>query len=190
MILKFSNELECSKEDCSKINLDWDKCCKCLKMRRNMLKLELRHELDSEGQILTKSNSQKLLELAKKSKKDKKESKKEEIIKNQHDNLYNNSSVKNDKNKINKEISNEKISIGDNRKEIKEIFKNENKDNLDLNLTAKKNDNKINNYEFLNLKEENSKDLNNKINKNDEKFNDSNNNNSISNNPIRKFLWY
>ena len=186
MILKFSNELECSKEDCPKINLDWDKCCKCLKMRRNMLKLELRHELDSEGQILTKSNSQKLLELAKKSKKDKKESKKEEIIKNQHDNLYNNSSVKNDKNKINKEISNEKISIGDNRKEIKEIFKNENKDNLDLNLTVKKNDNKINNYEFLNLKEENSKDL--KINKNDEKFNDSNNNTSISNNPIANFF--
>ena len=124
MILKFSNELECSKEDCPKINLDWDKCCKCLKMRRNMLKLEMRHELDSEGQILTKSNSQKLLELAKKSKKDKKENKNEEIIKNQHDNIYNNLSSKNDNNKINIEKLNKKQLIENNTKVIEENFKN------------------------------------------------------------------
>ena len=69
MILKFSNELECTKDDCPKMNLDWEKCCKCLKMRRNMLKLSIRNDLDSDGHILAKSNSQKLLELAKKSKK-------------------------------------------------------------------------------------------------------------------------
>ena len=189
MILKFSNELECTKDDCPKMNLDWEKCCKCLKMRRNMLKLSIRNDLDSDGHILAKSNSQKLLELAKKSKKDKKENKNEEIIKNQHDNIYNNLSSKNDNNKINIEKLNKKQSIENNTKGIEENFKNENKDILNLNLTEKRSDNKIHKNDELNLKDKISKDLNIKDNnKNEIKLNDSNKNNSISNNQIANFF--
>ena len=147
MILKFSNELECKKDDCYKINSDWGKCCKWLKMRRNVINLIKCHELDSEGYILTKSNSQKLLELAKKSKKDKKENKNEEIIKNRHDNLYNNLNLKNENDKINTEILNVKNIIEKKTKESKENYKSENKDNLNLNSIEKTNDNIFHKYE-------------------------------------------
>ena len=88
MILKFSNELKCDKEECSKNNLDWQKCCRWLNMRRNMMNLMMRSELNSEGQFFNKSNSQKDFELPKKIKKDKKENKNEKIDKNQHNNIY------------------------------------------------------------------------------------------------------
>ena len=185
MILKFSNELECKKDDCYKINSDWGKCCKWLKMRRNVINLIKCHELDSEGYILTKSNSQKLLELAKKSKKDKKENKNEEIIKNRHDNLYNNLNLKNENDKINTEILNVKNIIEKKTKESKENYKSENKDNLNLNSIEKTNDNIFHKYEEHNLKDGISKDLNIDNNQNEGKLNDSNNN--ISNNPNENF---
>ena len=107
MLLKFSNELDCDDDNNTKKNFDLDRCCKCLKMRRNMMDLMLRQELNSEEQYLNKSNSQKHLDLLKKPKKEKKENKKEEIIKNHHDNIYNNLISKEEKNKIIDDISNE-----------------------------------------------------------------------------------
>ena len=85
MLLRFSKELECNEEENCKNNLDLERCCKCVMMRRNMMDLMLRQELNSEGQLLTKSNSQKQLEILKNSKKDKKDKKNEEIFKNQND---------------------------------------------------------------------------------------------------------
>ena len=147
-----------------------------------MLNLMMRHELDSEGHFLTKSNSQKFLELTKK---DKKENKKEEITKNKNDN-YNNLNSINEYNKANIEKSNVKEAKENNTKEINEKNKNENKDDLDLNLTSIKSINKNNKNDDLNLNNKISKDLNDKINENDEKFNNSNNN--PSNNPIENFF--
>ena len=198
MILKFSNELKCTKEETYKKDLDWQKCCKCLNMRRNMMKLMMRHELNSEGQILTKSNSQKYLEIPKNNKKDKKENKNEEIIKNQHDNLNINLNSQNEKNMNNKDISNSKkskeknvlITKPNNVIELK--VKDKNDDKNDLDLIGKKSDNKIPKDNSLNFKFQNSNDSNqeniNKI-KNAIKLNDSDNNpNSISNNPITNFF--
>ena len=98
MILKFSYELKCDKGESYKNNLDWQKCCRWVNMRRNMMNLMMRDELNSEGQFFNKPNSQKDFELPTKSKKDKKENKNEEIVKNQHDNIYINSNSNEEKN--------------------------------------------------------------------------------------------
>ena len=194
MILKFSNELKCDKEECSKNNLDWQKCCRWLNMRRNMMNLMMRSELNSEGQFFNKSNSQKDFELPKKIKKDKKENKNEEIVKNQHDNIYINLNSNDEKNIVNKDIQIGQIKKIINKKnnviEEKGNEKNEIKENLNLN--AQKSDNIIQKDDELNLKIQNSNDSNleNIGNiKNDSQINDSNNKaQSISNNPISNFF--
>ena len=194
MILKFSNELKCDKEECSKNNLDWQKCCRWLNMRRNMMNLMMRSELNSEGQFFNKSNSQKDFELPKKIKKDKKENKNEEIVKNQHDNIYINLNSNDEKNIVNKEIQIGQIKKIINKKnnviEEKGNEKNEIKENLNLN--EQKSDNIIQKDDELNLKIQNSNDSNleNIGNiKNDSQINDSNNKaQSISNNPISNFF--
>ena len=196
MLLKFSNELDCDDDNNTKKNFDLDRCCKCLKMRRNMMDLMLRQELNSEEQYLNKSNSQKHLDLLKKPKKEKKENKKEEIIKNHHDNIYNNLISKEEKNKIIDDISNEQKLVSKieennieniNNINIKEEEKHK-KDNHD-----QQNDNKNIKEDIkrdeLNIKnaQKNSIDLN--VDKNEIKLSESDNNvKSISNNPISNFF--
>ena len=196
MLLKFSNELDCDDDNNTKKNFDLDRCCKCLKMRRNMMDLMLRQELNSEEQYLNKSNSQKHLDLLKKPKKEKKENKKEEIIKNHHDNIYNNLISKEEKNKIIDDISNEQKLVSKieennieniNNINIKEEEKHQ-KDNHD-----QQNDNKNIKEDIkrdeLNKKnaQKNSIDLN--ADKNEIKLSESDNNvKSISNNPISNFF--
>ena len=190
MILKFSYELKCNKEGSYKNNLDWQKCCRWLNMRRNMMNLMMRDELNSEGQFFNKANSQKDFELPKKFKKDKKENKNEEIVKNQHDNIYINLNSNEDKNTNNKEIQIEQIkkiiNKDNNDTEEKGNDRNEIKENLDLN--DQKSDNVIQKDDELNLKIQNSTDSNleNIGNNNiDLQLNNSNNKApSISNNPI------
>ena len=190
MILKFSYELKCNKEGSYKNNLDWQKCCRWLNMRRNMMNLMMRDELNSEGQFFNKANSQKDFELPKKFKKDKKENKNEEIVKNQHDNIYINLNSNEDKNTNNKEIQIEQIkkiiNKDNNDTEEKGNDRNEIKENLDLN--DQKSDNVIQKDDELNLKIQNSTDSNleNIGNINiDLQLNNSNNKApSISNNPI------
>ena len=190
MILKFSYELKCDKGESYKNNLDWQKCCRWLNMRRNMMNLMMRDELNSEGQFFNKPNSQKDFELPKKSKKDKKENKNEEIVKNQHDNVYINLNSNEDKNTNNKEIQIEQIkkiiNKNNNDTEEKGNDRNEIKENLDLN--DQKSDNVIQKDDELNLKIQNSTDSNleNIGNINiDLQLNNSNNKApSISNNPI------
>ena len=190
MILKFSYELKCNKEGSYKNNLDWQKCCRWVNMRRNMMNLMMRDELNSEGQFFNKPNSQKDFELPKKSKKDKKENKNEEIVKNQHDNIYINLNSNEDKNTNNKEIQIEQIkkiiNKDNNDTEEKGNDRNEIKENLDLN--DQKSDNVIQKDDELNLKIQNSTDSNleNIGNINiDLQLNNSNNKApSISNNPI------
>ena len=190
MILKFSYELKCDKGESYKNNLDWQKCCRWLNMRRNMMNLMMRDELNSEGQFFNKPNSQKDFELPKKSKKDKKENKNEEIVKNQHDNIYINSNSNEEKNTNNNEIQIEQIkkiiNKNNNDTEEKGNDRNEIKENLDLN--DQKSDNVIQKDDELNLKIQNSTDSNleNIGNINiDLQLNNSNNKApSISNNPI------
>ena len=190
MILKFSYELKCDKGESYKNNLDWQKCCRWLNMRRNMMNLMMRDELNSEGEFFNKANSQKDFELPKKSKKDKKENKNEEIVKNQHDNIYINLNSNEDKNTNNKEIQIEQIkkiiNKNNNDTEEKGNDRNEIKENLDLN--DQKSDNVIQKDDELNLKIQNSTDSNleNIGNINiDLQLNNSNNKApSISNNPI------
>ena len=190
MILKFSYELKCDKGESYKNNLDWQKCCRWLNMRRNMMNLVMRDELNSEGQFFNKPNSQKDFELPKKSKKDKKENKNEEIVKNQHDNIYINSNSNEEKNTNNNEIQIEQIkkiiNKNNNDTEEKGNDRNEIKENLDLN--DQKSDNVIQKDDELNLKIQNSTDSNleNIGNINiDLQLNNSNNKApSISNNPI------
>ena len=200
MLLKFSNELDCDEDNNAKKNLDLDRCCKCLKMRRNMMDLMLRQELNSEEQYLNKSNSQKHLDLLKKQKKEKKENKKEEIIKNHHDNIYNDLISQEEKNKINNDISNEKKLVSNieesnieniNNINIKEEEEKLKKDNLDI--IQQQNNSKIikeeNKKDELNIKniQKNSIDLNEE--KNEIKLSESDNNvKSISNNPISNFF--
>ena len=190
MILKFSYELKCNKEGSYKNNLDWQKCCRWVNMRRNMMNLMMRDELNSEGEFFNKPNSQKDFELPKKFKKDKKENKNEEIVKNQHDNIYINLNSNEDKNTNNKEIQIEQIkkiiNKDNNDTEEKGNDRNEIKENLDLN--DQKSDNVIQKDDELNLKIQNSTDSNleNIGNINiDLQLNNSNNKApSISNNPI------
>ena len=190
MILKFSYELKCNKEGSYKNNLDWQKCCRWVNMRRNMMNLMMRDELNSEGEFFNKPNSQKDFELPKKSKKDKKENKNEEIVKNQHDNIYINLNSNEDKNTNNKEIQIEQIkkiiNKDNNDTEEKGNDRNEIKENLDLN--DQKSGNVIQKDDELNLKIQNSTDSNleNIGNINiDLQLNNSNNKApSISNNPI------
>ena len=196
MLLKFSNELDCDDDNNTKKNFDLDRCCKCLKMRRNMMDLMLRQELNSEEQYLNKSNSQKHLDLLKKPKKEKKENKKEEIIKNHHDNIYNNLISKEEKNKIIDDISNEQklvskieennieninnINIKEEEKHKKDNHDQQN-DNKNIKEDIKRNE--------LNIKiaQNNSIDLN--ADKNEIKLSESDNNvKSISNNPISNFF--
>ena len=196
MLLKFSNELDCDDDNNTKKNFDLDRCCKCLKMRRNMMDLMLRQELNSEEQYLNKSNSQKHLDLLKKPKKEKKENKKEEIIKNHHDNIYNNLISKEEKNKIIDDISNEQklvskieennieninnINIKEEEKHKKDNHDQQN-DNKNIKEDIKRNE--------LNIKiaQKNSIDLN--ADKNEIKLSESDNNvKSISNNPISNFF--
>ena len=196
MLLKFSNELDCDDDNNTKKNFDLDRCCKCLKMRRNMMDLMLRQELNSEEQYLNKSNSQKHLDLLKKPKKEKKENKKEEIIKNHHDNIYNNLISKEEKNKIIDDISNE-------QKLVSKIEENniENINNINIKEEEKhKKDNHEQQNDNKNIKEDikrdelniknaqkNSIDLN--ADKNEIKLSESDNNvKSISNNPISNFF--
>ena len=194
MILKFSYELKCNKEGSYKNNLDWQKCCRWLNMRRNMMNLMMRDELNSEGQFFNKPNSQKDFELPKKSKKDKKENKNEEIVKNQHDNIYINSNSNEEKNTNNNEIQIEQIkkiiNKNNNDTEEKGNDRNEIKENLDLN--DQKSDNVIQKDDDLNLKIQNSTDSNleNIGNiKNDLQLNNSNKEaQSISNNPISNYF--
>ena len=196
MLLKFSNELDCDDDNNTKKNFDLDRCCKCLKMRRNMMDLMLRQELNSEEQYLNKSNSQKHLDLLKKPKKEKKENKKEEIIKNHNDNIYNNLISKEEKNKIIDDISNE-------QKLVSKIEENniENINNINIKEEEKlKKDNHDQQNDNKNIKEDikrdelniknaqkNSIDLN--TDKNEIKLSESDNNvKSISNNPISIFF--
>lgn len=200
MLLKFSNELDCDDESNSKNKFNWDCCCKCLKMRRNMMDLMLRQELNSEEQFLTKSNSQKHLDIPKKSKKDKKENKKEEIIKNHNDNIYKNLISQNQKNEINKDKSNEKKPISKVQEinaEINNIIDSKNQDknnkinNIDISNQKNndkfiKEDKKQDEINDKNIKK-NSLDLN--ADKNEIKLSESDNNvKSISNNPISNFF--
>ena len=196
MLLKFSNELDCDDDNNTKKNFDLDRCCKCLKMRRNMMDLMLRQELNSEEQYLNKSNSQKHLDLLKKPKKEKKENKKEEIIKNHHDNIYNNLISKEEKNKIIDDISNE-------QKLVSKIEENniENINNINIKEEEKhKKDNHDQQNDNKNIKEDIKRDELNKKNaqknsidlnadKNEIKLSESDNNvKSISNNPISNFF--
>ena len=197
MLLKFSNELDCDDDNNTKKNFDLDRCCKCLKMRRNMMDLMLRQELNSEEQYLNKSNSQKHLDLLKKPKKEKKENKKEEIIKNHHDNIYNNLISKEEKNKIIDDISNEQKLVSkieeNNIKNINNINIKEEEEKLKKDNHDQQNDNKNIKEDIkrdeLNIKnaQKNSIDLN--VDKNEIKLNESDNNvKSISNNPISNFF--
>ena len=197
MLLKFSNELDCDDDNNTKKNFDLDRCCKCLKMRRNMMDLMLRQELNSEEQYLNKSNSQKHLDLLKKPKKEKKENKKEEIIKNHHDNIYNNLISKEEKNKIIDDISNEQKLVSkieeNNIENINNINIKEEEEKLKKDNHDQQNDNKniredVKRVE-LNIKnaQKNSIDLN--ADKNEIKLSESDNNvKSISNNPISNFF--
>ena len=197
MLLKFSNELDCDDDNNTKKNFDLDRCCKCLKMRRNMMDLMLRQELNSEEQYLNKSNSQKHLDLLKKPKKEKKENKKEEIIKNHHDNIYNNLISKEEKNKIIDDISNEQKLVSKieennieninniNIKEEEEKLKKDNHDQQNNNKNIKEDIKR----DELNIKiaQNNSIDLN--ADKNEIKLSESDKNvKSISNNPISNFF--
>ena len=197
MLLKFSNELDCDDDNNAKKNFDLDRCCKCLKMRRNMMDLMLRQELNSEEQYLNKSNSQKHLDLLKKPKKEKKENKKEEIIKNHHDNIYNNLISKEEKNKIIDDISNEQKLVSkieeNNIENINNINIKEEEEKLKKDNHDQQNDNKNIKEDIkrdeLNIKnaQKNSIDLN--VDKNEIKLNESDNNvKSISNNPISNFF--
>ena len=197
MLLKFSNELDCDDDNNTKKNFDLDRCCKCLKMRRNMMDLMLRQELNSEEQYLNKSNSQKHLDLLKKPKKEKKENKKEEIIKNHHDNIYNNLISKEEKNKIIDDISNEQKLVSkieeNNIENINNINIKEEEEKLKKDNHVQQNDNKNIKEDIkrdeLNIKiaQNNSIDLN--ADKNEIKLSESDNNvKSISNNPISNFF--
>ena len=197
MLLKFSNELDCDDDNNTKKNFDLDRCCKCLKMRRNMMDLMLRQELNSEEQYLNKSNSQKHLDLLKKPKKEKKENKKEEIIKNHHDNIYNNLISKEEKNKIIDDISNEQKLVSkieeNNIENINNINIKEEEEKLKKDNHDQQNDNKNIKEDIkrdeLNIKiaQNNSIDLN--ADKNEIKLSESDNNvKSISNNPISIFF--
>ena len=197
MLLKFSNELDCDDDNNTKKNFDLDRCCKCLKMRRNMMDLMLRQELNSEEQYLNKSNSQKHLDLLKKPKKEKKENKKEEIIKNHHDNIYNNLISKEEKNKIIDDISNEQKLVSkieeNNIENINNINIKEEEEKLKKDNHDQQNDNKNIKEDIkrdeLNIKivQNNSIDLN--ADKNEIKLSESDNNDkSISNNPISNFF--
>ena len=197
MLLKFSNELDCDDDNNTKKNFDLDRCCKCLKMRRNMMDLMLRQELNSEEQYLNKSNSQKHLDLLKKPKKEKKENKKEEIIKNHHDNIYNNLISKEEKNKIIDDISNEQKLVSkieeNNIENINNINIKEEEEKLKKDNHEQQNDNKNIKEDIkrdeLNIKnaQKNSIDLN--ADKNEIKLSESDNNvKSISNNPISNFF--
>ena len=197
MLLKFSNELDCDDDNNTKKNFDLDRCCKCLKMRRNMMDLMLRQELNSEEQYLNKSNSQKHLDLLKKPKKEKKENKKEEIIKNHHDNIYNNLISKEEKNKIIDDISNEQKLVSkieeNNIENINNINIKEEEEKLKKDNHDQQNDNKNIKEDIkrdeLNIKiaQNNSIDLN--ADKNEIKLSESDNNvKSISNNPISNFF--
>ena len=157
------------------------------------MNLMMRDELNSEGQFFNKPNSQKDFELPKKSKKDKKENKNEEIVKNQHDNIYINSNSNEEKNTNNNEIQIEQIKKIINKKNNDAEEKgndNEIKENLDLN--DQKSDNIIQKDDDLNLKIQNSTDSNleNIGNiKNDLQLNNSNKEaQSISNNPISNYF--
>ena len=197
MLLKFSNELDCDDDNNTKKNFDLDRCCKCLKMRRNMMDLMLRQELNSEEQYLNKSNSQKHLDLLKKPKKEKKENKKEEIIKNHHDNIYNNLISKEEKNKIIDDISNKQKLVSkieeNNIENINNINIKEEEEKLKKDNHDQQNDNKNIKEDIkrdeLNKKntQNNSIDLN--ADKNEIKLSESDNNvKSISNNPISNFF--
>ena len=197
MLLKFSNELDCDDDNNTKKNFDLDRCCKCLKMRRNMMDLMLRQELNSEEQYLNKSNSQKHLDLLKKPKKEKKENKKEEIIKNHHDNIYNNLISKEEKNKLIDDISNEQKLVSkieeNNIENINNINIKEEEEKLKKDNHDQQNDNKNIKEDIkrdeLNIKiaQNNSIDLN--ADKNEIKLSESDNNvKSISNNPISNFF--
>ena len=197
MLLKFSNELDCDDDNNTKKNFDLDRCCKCLKMRRNMMDLMLRQELNSEEQYLNKSNSQKHLDLLKKPKKEKKENKKEEIIKNHHDNIYNNLISKEEKNKIIDDISNEQKLVSkieeNNIENINNINIKEEEEKLKKDNHDQQNDNKNIKEDIkrdeLNIKiaQNNSIDLN--ADKNEIKLSESDKNvKSISNNPISNFF--
>ena len=197
MLLKFSNELDCDDDNNTKKNFDLDRCCKCLKMRRNMMDLMLRQELNSEEQYLNKSNSQKHLDLLKKPKKEKKENKKEEIIKNHNDNIYNNLISKEEKNKIIDDISNEQKLVSkieeNNIENINNINIKEEEEKLKKDNHEQQNDNKNIKEDIkrdeLNIKnaQKNSIDLN--TDKNEIKLSESDNNvKSISNNPISNFF--
>ena len=197
MLLKFSNELDCDDDNNTKKNFDLDRCCKCLKMRRNMMDLMLRQELNYEEQYLNKSNSQKHLDLLKKPKKEKKENKKEEIIKNHHDNIYNNLISKEEKNKIIDDISNEQKLVSkieeNNIENINNINIKEEEEKLKKDNHDQQNDNKNIKEDIkrdeLNIKiaQNNSIDLN--SDKNEIKLSESDNNvKSISNNPISNFF--
>ena len=197
MLLRFSKELECNEEENCKNNLDLERCCKCVMMRRNMMDLMLRQELNSEGQLLTKSNSQKQLEILKNSKKDKKDKKNEEIFKNQNDIKYNIFNFSGLINKDNKETPKEKKSnkvfqentienIKDNINEKKDNEKIDDKENI--NLVKLKNDDK-NQEEQINIKDNNILNKISDFNKNEIKFNDLDNNaQNISNNPLANFI--
>ena len=138
MLLKFSNELDCDDDNNTKKNFDLDRCCKCLKMRRNMMDLMLRQELNSEEQYLNKSNSQKHLDLLKKPKKEKKENKKEEIKNEKQENKK--EEVKNEKN-----IKKNERKETTNQKKVDDKNKQENKkeeiklNNEDKNINQQKN---------------------------------------------------
>ena len=197
MILKFSNELDCEENNLCKKNLDLDRCCKCLKMRRNMMNLLLRNELQSEEEFFNRANSQKKVDITKKSKKNKNGNKNEEISKNQHDIKYINLNSNEEKNKINEDYLKEKNEIGkinenNNNIEISTNTKEEIKIeefNENINIEEQKSDNKLQKEDEINLKKKNSIDLNIDNIKNEIKLNDSDNNvKSISNNAIANFL--
>ena len=171
MILKFSNELDCNEDESYKNNMEYKICYNCcLNMRRNMMNLMLRHDLNLADQFPTKSNSTKDLDLTKKTKKNIKDKIKEEIIKNQHDNIYKNINIQNEKKNLNEggikeKKSNTKINIENKNDDVKE-------------------NNIINEKDNLNLIEENS---DNKIKKEDE-INNKSIDKNIPNNPIANFI--
>ena len=190
MLLKFLNEFKCTPEN-TKNNFDWKICCcNCLTMKRNMLNFMKSQGLDPKEKVLSKSNSQKYLEILKKGKK---ENKIEQIVKNQYDINY----LPEEKNKIN-----ENISIGDII--ITKIEKNNNKKDIDsTNINKEENNNKnILNIPKNVIENQNEKDIN-QNNKNnlelniedindDIKFDNFENNiqneKNISFNPIANFL--
>ena len=200
MILKFSNELDSEEDQSFKKNMGYKICYNCMSnMRRNMMKFMRSHDLSLGDQFLNKSNSQKHFELAKKSKKD---NLKEEIIKNQHDNIYNNYNVQIEKNNYNDDNSKDKRPIIINMQlkkenkidELKEGNKNNrnngenNSESIDQkseNLVQKEDELNQNNKNLINLTLDNIK--------NAIKFNDSNNNvpstdKNTSNNQIANYI--